>query len=213
MTITKPILGVRRANTNVGDTVQAIALRELGDTARWHDLVAINNLLPPYLTDDMALAGPRVLLAGQQNIRIPASAPPASGVADPDTVFGSDISLARGRIEATDGGDMLTISGTPNLSQALTNALATHPGDLAYHRTYGCDVYRLIGQGASTTRDRLAAAFVARTIRADRRVARVEGATGTITGDTIDVTATAVAVDGKRVLTGVSSGSPGSKFQ
>ncbi len=209
MSLLKTVLGIRRVSTDVGDTIQAIALRELGDTSRWTDLVAFNDLLPPYLTDSLALAGPRVLLAGQQDIKIPSSAPPANGVTDADDVFGTDLSLAGGRLSATPGGDLQTISGVPNLSQALANVLATPMQDLAYHPGYGCDVFKLIGLGESTTRNHLAAAFVARAIRGDKRISRVENAVGTIAGDVISVTATAVAVDGTRLPAGLGPAAPG----
>lgn len=207
MSTTKPIAGFRQAPTNVGDTVQAIALRELGDASRWYDLVHVNGLVPPYLTDDLSAAGPSVLLAGQQSIKIPAPAPPASGVADATSVFGTDMSLAGGRLAAAAGGDFLTVAGVPNLTQALTNRLATHLGDLTYHPQYGCDVYRLLGQGGTATANLFAAAQVAKAVRADARVARVVDAVAVLRGDGITATATAITVDGKRVPTGIPNGS------
>lgn len=213
MSITKAIAGIRRAATNVGDTIQAIALRETGEMSRWYDLVQLNNLLPPYLTDKLELAGPRVLLAGQQTIRIPAAAPPPTGVADTETVFGTDLRLDGGRLDATPGGDLLTVSGAPNLTQALRNRLVTHPGDLGYHPRYGCDVHKLVGRGGTSTTDQLAVAFVARAIRSDARIARVEGAVGGLVGDTINISATAVSVDGKRLPAGLITGAPGAPAQ
>lgn len=198
-TVEKRIGGFRQVPTDVGDTPRSIALRELGDASRWTDLVALNGLKPPYLTDDLALAGPGVLLAGQQNIRVPAAAPPASGIADPLSVFGTDIFLPNGRIAVTPGGDMATISGVPNLDQALRNVLATHTKDLNYYPRYGCDTYRLIGQGGTATANRLAVAYVARAVRADSRISRIISATGGIVGDAILVDVVAVTVDGKRV--------------
>lgn len=199
MSFQKTAIGFRQVPTNVGDTPRTIALRELGDAARWTDVVALNGLRPPYLTDSLSEAGPGVLLAGQQNIRVPAAPPPASGIADPLSVFGTDIALPKGRIGVTPGGDMATIAGVPNLDQALRNVLATHTRDLAYHPRYGTDVYRLIGQGGTATADRLAVAFVARAVRADRRISRILSADGTLSGDTIRVQVVALTVDGKRV--------------
>ena len=69
--ILKPLSGFRLVPTRRGDTLQDVAVRELGDAARWYDLAAINDLLPPFLTDDPQQAGPRVLLTGQ-DLKIPA---------------------------------------------------------------------------------------------------------------------------------------------
>lgn len=206
MSTTKPISGFRHAQTRVGDTLQAIAAREMGDATRWYDIAQLNGLLPPYLTDDFAAASPSVLWAGQQTIKVPSSPPPASGVADPNSVFGTDIALTGGRLDVTETGDLRTVSGPANLTQALRNRLLTHTGDLTYHPAYGCDVYKLVGQGGTETTNRLAAAMVARALRSDRRVARVERATATVSGDRISATATAVSVDGKRVPTGIPLG-------
>lgn len=208
MSILKTVRGYRQVATNVGDTPRSIALRELGDAARWTDIVGLNKLVPPYLVDDLASAGPGVLLAGQQTLKVPASPPPASGVTDAQSVFGTDIRLARGRLEATAGGDLLTVSGVPNLAQALTNRLATHTGELAYHPRYGCEVYRLIGQGGTATADRLAEVLVSRAVRSDPRIARVSQASATIGGDVIRASVTAITVDGKRIAASLPGLSP-----
>ena len=197
MSIVKQVSGYREVETYVGDTLKVIALRELGDASRWTDIVALNSLSPPYLVDSLALAGPGVLLAGQQVLKVPAAPPPMSGVADTDSVFGTDVQLISGRITATAGGDMQTVSGIKNLDQAIQNALVTHPGDLVYYPQYGCEVYSLVGQGGTATADRLAAAMVSRTVRADGRIARVQNLVGSITGDTIQVSCDAVTVNGK----------------
>ena len=203
---TKAIAGFRRADTRLGDTVQKIALRETGDAANWYDIVALNGLLPPYLTDDFASASPTVLWAGQQTIKIPAPAPAASGVADADAVFGTDMALTGGRLTATDSGDFAVVAGVPNLAQALGNRLATHPGDLLYHPEYGCSIYKLLGQGGTATANLYAAAQLARALRSDARISSVEDAVANLAGDTITASATAITVDGKRVPTGIPAG-------
>jgi phage baseplate assembly protein W len=205
LSIQKQIAAFRLAQTRVGDTLPVIAARELGSAASWPDLATLNGLLPPWITDDFASASPTVLWAGQQTIKIPASAPPPSGVSDPNTVFGTDVALPNGRFVFTATGDLATISGTANLAQALRNRLMTPLGELIRHLLYGCDVFKLLGTGSTATTNLLAATLVARAVRRDQRVARVENATGTIQGDTITVTATAVSVDGKRVPTGLTA--------
>jgi len=198
MSVQKPLAAFRLVDTRRGDSLQAIALRELGDAALWYDLVAINDLVPPFLTDDPLAAGPRVILAGR-TIKVPATAPAASGVPPETEVFGTDLALPRGRLAGDGKGDLATLSGPANLAQALSHAIATEPGELRYHPAYGCEVHRLKGAAADQITDRLAAMYVARTVRADPRVARVENMTASVIGDTVRPEGTAVAVDGKRI--------------
>lgn len=205
MSFTKPLTGVRKVQTRRGDTLQAIAARELGDAARWPDLITLNNLAAPYLTDDPAQAGPRVLLAGV-GLLVPSVAPPATGVADSVSLFGADVALTQGRLTAGDDGDLLTVAETPNLVQALGIRLETEPGELLFHADYGCQVHSLLGRKAGPVVNQLAATFVARALRSDPRVARVDGATATVQGDTVAASAVAVAVDGKDLPVGLNSG-------
>ncbi len=200
MTVAKPLSGIRIAATRAGDTMQAIAARELGDAARWYDLVAINNLAPPWITDDPALVGPRVLRAGA-DIRIPAAAPEASGIAagDDDAVFGTDLVLPGGFLQEDAGGDFNLVAGAKNLSQAVAHRLATPERSVIFHQAYGCAIHELVGARADPVADQLGALFVERALRAEPRISRVENTTATITGDVLDVTATAVAVDGRRL--------------
>jgi phage baseplate assembly protein W len=199
---TQPLTGFRWASTRTDDTMQKIAVRELGDMSRWVDLVNLNGLLPPYLTTSLEAASPTCLFAGSP-MKIPSPAPAASAVTDPDVVFGIDAMLVDGDLTADAGGDIATISGVPNLSQALYNRLETHPEDLLQHPTYGCDVYELVGKGASSSIGLLAASRVARSIRADPRISSVENAVASIAGDVVASTADAITVDGKVVPTGI----------
>jgi phage baseplate assembly protein W len=195
------LAGFRRVATRRGDTLQALALRELGDAGRWHEIAWLNGLLPPYLTDDPALATPRVLLTGAE-LRLPSGARGPSGVADPSELYGTDVYLAKGLLEA-ESGDLSTVTGTTNLVQALEHRLRTQPGDLAFHPLYGCDVYRLLG-GRSTARTALLGRhLVARALRADPRVADVPRARVEVQGDALHIEVQAMAVGGKEVSVGV----------
>lgn len=207
-TFWKTVPGLRLVETRLDDTLPAIALRELGDASRWPDLAQLNNLLPPYITSDLALAGPRVLFGGQP-IRVPAPAPAQSGVTDPAAVFGTDVALVNGQISDDGAGDLLTVSGPANLKQAISNRLATRPRELMRHPEYGCRAPEVLGQGASAVSVQLAAAFVASAVASDPRVASVENAKATVNGDAIETLATAVSVDGKRQAVGATSGLSG----
>jgi len=65
--------GFRSVELRRGDTLQRVALRELGDAARWVDIALLNSLRPPYVVDDGADAGDGVAYAGM-SILIPVPA-------------------------------------------------------------------------------------------------------------------------------------------
>lgn len=196
--------GYRLAETRIGDTIQDIAGRELGDVARWPELVSYNNLAPPYLVDELAdMEGAedgRVLLTGTR-IRIPSVAT-ANPVADPSDIFGTDMALEDGQLDAGPDGDFLLVRDVPNLVQALENRLATHEGELLWHPDYGNPTHDLIGDKASPIIQALAAKFGERTIRSDKRISRVEAVTAATLGDAITIEATAIAIDGRSLPVG-----------
>lgn len=198
MSTNVPLPGYRIAGTRRGDTMQAIALRELGDAARWYDLVAVNNLAPPFITDEPSLAGPRVLLAGT-NIVIPAPAPAESGVAAQDRdVFGTDCALRDGFLAVNDRGGIALVSGATNLSQAIRHVIATEPGEMVFHADYGCQVWELRGARNDQIADALAGYFVKAALTRDPRISEAK-ATATVVGDALEVEVEAITTDGRRV--------------
>ena len=194
-TFRKTLIGSRSVVTNHGDTLRRVAARELHDASRWYELAAINGLQSPYITDDPALESATVLLSGGA-LLVPSAA--ESPVTDPVSVFGQDIALESGVLQAVNG-DLAPVTGTPNLTQALHHAIDTDPGELIYHPDYGCAVRQLIGGRATPTARVLARGFVERTLRADPRVSDVQQASTEIVGDTVRVEANAVAIDGSAI--------------
>ena len=190
----RPLEGFRLAEVRQGDTLQALALRELGDAAKWPLLIALNGLSPPYLTGDPALAGERVRLYGDLLV-VPAAAAEVSAEAAPDLVFGVDAELRRGRLEAAEG-DFALVSGRPNLRQALKHRLDTDLGELVFHPRYGCEVHRMKGQGGGATSAALAAAYVKGALLGDDRVSTVDRSTARILGDAIAADAVITPVAG-----------------
>jgi phage baseplate assembly protein W len=201
MTATVSASGYRLAPTRHGDSLQAIAARELGDAARWVDLVAYNGLAPPYIVDnlsDLEGAGDegRVLLAGA-NIRVPASRRP-NAVASPDDVFGTDVLLgADGSLSVNASGDYETVSDLPNLRQALGIRLSTEEGELVRHPSYGNPLFGLKGEKASPVNLLYSRALAERTLRADPRVDSMKSLETSITGDAVLVDAEVIATDGR----------------
>lgn len=201
MSFERTLAGYRRVTVLVGDTLQRIALRELGDAARWYDLVNLNGLRHPYLAAGPADGAPGILAPGQ-TIKVPSDAPDPSGVTGSDGVFGTDAELRAGVLVATAGGDFATITDSANLKQAILHRIAVRPGELLYHPAYGCQIHDLLGRGGDAVANQLGALFVDRALRADPRIARTERTVASIGGDVLRVEATAVAVDGKRIAIG-----------
>lgn len=188
----KPLNGYRFAETQFGDTLQAVAARELGDASQWPLLISLNNLVYPFLTDDPDAVVPGVILNGSY-IVIPAASPSADEP-DPNSVFGTDVLLAGDGFLATENGDFALVSGAPNLKQALENAIETDQGELKFHLGYGTLIRRILGSVNGPTAALLAAEYAKQTVQADPRISTVPGATGQAAGDIVQVAVSAKTI-------------------
>jgi phage baseplate assembly protein W len=193
----KPLSGFRFVELQWGESLQQLALRELGDASRWVDIANLNKLLPPYVTDDPVLASDRVALYGA-TIKVPAATVQADAALDPALVFERDVRLKNGRLSAV-GGDFELVEGRGNLHQAINHRLVTDPGDMLYHPEYGCLVRRLIGAANGPTAGLLAAEYVKAALRSDPRVKEVTRIEATMTGDQISVDAEIRPIHGKTI--------------
>lgn len=191
----KPLTGYRFIDTLVGDTLQKISARELGDAGQWGTLIAYNNLVPPYLTDDPDQVAPGVLLTGSQ-ILIPAGAPVISTTTDPTKVFSTDLLLSNGLLTASNG-DFAVVSGRDNLRQALKNNVETPQGALLWHTWYGSLCSRVIGSTNGPTQALLVEKYASASIEMDPRVSEVDQAIATITGDSMSVQLEVIPVVGR----------------
>lgn len=200
--IYKQISGFRFVEVNQRDTLQSIAFREFGDASRWASLAAINNLLPPYITDDPLDLSERVLHPGQL-LTIPAASTTAGANTDPETVFETDCLLQGGRLVVSNG-DFLITSGRANLRQSLSHAVQTRRGELMFHGDYGCLVRRILGTVGNETAAILAAQYVRTTLEADERVAQVTQSVAVIVGDSVVVTAEVIPIAGRSINLQVS---------
>lgn len=192
----RDLYGYRFAETVRGDTLQAIAARELGDAARWTDLVSYNNLVPPFITDEPSEAGPGVVLTGEQ-ILVPAPAPAVNSTTDPDKVFEIDIQVSADGELLASGGDFSTVGGPNNLVQAIKHRIETERGELIFHQDYGSDIRRLIGAVNGPTASTLAAQYAKAAVQSDPRINSVTSATASVSGDVVSVTIEAEAISGR----------------
>jgi phage baseplate assembly protein W len=197
-TFDRELYGFRFAETRRGDSLQVIAARELGDAARWTELISYNNLVPPFITDDPTLAGDGVLLTGE-HLLVPAPSPVVTTTTDPDKVFETDIKLGAGGEIMTANGDFAVVSGTANLVQAIKNRVDTEAGDLIFHPDYGSKVRRLIGAVNGPTASLLAAQYAKSAVQADSRINKVTKATAEVSGDVVSVTIEAEAISGRTI--------------
>lgn len=188
----RPAPNVRHAQIHYGETIQQVSLRELGDAARWVELVTLNDLRPPFISE----AGePRTLRPGDW-IKIPA---PGSGVSadlDAEDVLRADLVLVNGRLQIG-GGDLDLVSGVRNLTQALRHRIIVEKQELAFHPEFGCWVRSLLGSTGGAPSARLAAFYVRSALLEDPRVQSVPTCVGNLEGDRVMVRATVIPISGQ----------------
>lgn len=189
--------GYRLVDLRRGDTLRKVSSRELGDPERWWELASINALVPPYLTDDPSEAMPGVLFTGGR-LSVPSSVDYVPAYYSPEEVFGSDLRLSSGLLDAADG-DLVVTAGTANLSQAVRHAVATDLGGLESHPQYGNGCWALIGQQAGPATLLMADGFVRRCVNRDARIASITASSTSLDGDTVSAELTAKAINGVSV--------------
>lgn len=177
--VTRPLSGFRFVEILYDDTIQRIAARALNDASRWPELVAINNLSPPYLTNDPSIAGDRVKLYGQQLV-VPAAAAQVATEIDPERVFGRDLDLSGGELSDNGLGDFALIAGQANLAQGLKHRIVTGLRELLQHLAYGSGVRYVVGKVNSASAGAIAARYAEDSLKADERVVSVAKVTATI---------------------------------
>lgn len=185
----------RLAEIHHADDLQAIAAREMGDANRWTELVWINALTHPYITTDERRASAGVLLVGSF-IKVPAPSGVWTADAERGQVYERDCALVRRQLGVDDNGDLAIVAGADNLRQQLQHRLDTPRGQARRHPQYGNMTQRLKGRVNGPTAGQLAAEYVKSTLLGDYRVDRVEFSNAEVQGDTIRVTARAIAIEG-----------------
>ncbi len=136
---------VRQYTVSVGDTLERIAQRELGNTDRWVEIVEINNLVAPYLTDDITstengvrkpgetILIPEVAQEGFSNLPNGKEHPLTANLSELEKSFGVDLKLTKDYdLSLSNTNDLETIASTDNLAQSVLLKLFYEKGELVH---------------------------------------------------------------------------------
>ena len=143
----------KEITVNNGDTLERIALRELGDAQRWGEIVELNDLKFPYLVDDATSTLRNVKKTGE-TLLVPAPlingfSQVPEGKENRNTVNLNELEKSLGtdlRIDAnfdlvlTPSGDIDLISGANNMAQQIILKLSYTKGDLLNYPQVGAGV-------------------------------------------------------------------------
>lgn len=141
-----------------GDTIEGIAFKTLGDVTYWKMLAEFNGLAYPYIS--VLSPKPDKTLGPGDTMAIPITFPTAQQVnnlvlgssidsRDPNSGYGVDFYLdptqditfqlttANNALQKLFKDDLVTVTGVPNLMQALGIKLNVHKGELTAHPQFG----------------------------------------------------------------------------
>lgn len=185
----------RRIRVGVGDTLRALAARELGDAGRWVEVASLNGLRPPYIVASVNPADrlPYTLIYGDW-LRLPVAATARRTRVYAEDLFGIDMRLESDGSLGIENGDFAVIAGRPNLGQALRLRLKTPLGELLMHHGYGCNVSQVLGMKLIPVVELLARGFIARALGAEPRVQQVIRLVTAARGDVLAVNTAVVGV-------------------
>lgn len=185
-----------------GDTIRMIAQRELGDAELWIDIVTLNGLSYPYISDmpsvGVATPGDDILLPVTESLEI-----------QQETTFGTDLRLSTDKVNLTSGrggdlsigldGDYELVSEVDCLRQDIAHRKITVLGTLPYHPTYGSELTTMVGSKKDANWRIKAQLEAERTVRSDPRITDVTSMS--VDGDSsevrIEYTATAKGISFK----------------
>lgn len=144
---------VKQMKLPAGITLERLAQQELGDSTRWGEIVEVNNLKSPYISDDPQESRDGVLRAGS-NILIPTpvqngfSQVPVgkvnkltSGMSELEKSLGVDFKLDKNfDLVLSSSGDLEIIAGADNMSQAVMLKLSYEPGEVMLYPELGAGI-------------------------------------------------------------------------
>lgn len=174
--------GARKAPVRKGDTLQKLALREMGSANLWQDIAQLNGM-----NGNTDLTGLRELL-----IPVVADTPASAIIGDvTDTQYATDerlygrdlqvIQTSRGKLSVVFGAnnDLATVGGKANLIQAVTLKTRIAVGTLLEDPAYG--LRPLLGKPNSAEEEALALWGLRVAAESDPRIAEA-----TVTQDTVN---------------------------
>lgn len=141
---------VKQVKLKAGMSLERLAQQELGDSTRWGEIVEVNNLKAPYISDDPNESRDGVLKAGS-NILIPQ--PTLNGFSQ--TPVGKQNKLTKGMSEVernlgvdlkvdsnfdlvlSSSGDLEVVAGASNMAQGTVLKLSYEPGDVMLYPSLG----------------------------------------------------------------------------
>lgn len=175
---------VTQVTLNSGDTLPRLALKYLGDSTRWGEIVEANNLRPPYITGDLSSTSSNVLRTGDK-ILIPqpqrngfSQAPKGAenklikGLTELERSMGVDFKVDKNfDLILSNSGDLELVAGTDNLAQAVIIKLSYERGDVIRHPTMGVG----LNPGSKFPALQKIKDDLVRTLLQDSRIERVSG--------------------------------------
>lgn len=144
---------VRQIKLPAGTSLERLAQIELGDSTRWGEIVEVNNLKAPYVSDDPQEARDGVLKAGS-NILIPtpvlngfSQAPNGKenkltiGMSELEKSLGVDFKIDSSfDLVMSSSGDLEIIAGAENMAQGTILKLSYDPGDVMAYPELGAGI-------------------------------------------------------------------------
>lgn len=144
---------VRQIKYDGGLTLERMAQRELGDSSRWGEIVEVNGLKAPYITDDRSSTAEGVLRPGD-DVLIPTPAvngfsqvPAAKeirttrGLSELERSLGTDLKVTGDfDLAISNAGDLEVVSGVSNMAQAVLVKLGYERGEVMRYPELGSGV-------------------------------------------------------------------------
>lgn len=194
------ITSVVYGQISMGDTIETLALRGMGSISFWKTLAEFNNLVYPFIyivdPNDPNDFQPEKTLGVGMNIAFPQfgtgntndSIVLGKTTGGPDTMdfaFGEDFQLdSDNDIIINSQGEILTVTGLPNLLQALAIKFNVMQGELITHLNFGLP--NLLGYRTLSFVTSLAASALKATILSDSRINSVTNIVVTLQDDTLN---------------------------
>lgn len=141
---------VKQVQFNKGDTLERLAQREFNDSTRWGEIAEVNNLRPPYTTEDQSDTRKDIIKPGD-TILIPI--PSQNGFSQVPDVgdnelnknltelersLGTDLKLTSDMdLALTRSDDIELVAGTNNMAQAVILKLGYEPGEVIRYPQMG----------------------------------------------------------------------------